>query len=103
MFEFEETKKCLDIINVYLKEEKKIIADLTSVFDNIIYFYDTKNSSKLNELILEAKTSIKQIDKNLFSNVDIIEKNIESYQKSKLEAKKEVIDILDDSNIRSID
>ena len=102
MFEFDETKKCLNIINVYLKEEKIIIDDLTNVFDNIIYYYNTNNSFKLNELIFEIRESIKKIDKNLYSNVDIIEKNIESYQKSKLEANKKVVNILDDTNIRTI-
>lgn len=103
MFEFEETKNSIDYMKVYLKEEKIILEDLISIFNNLSHFYNSNNSSKLNNLILELTTSLKQVDKNLSSNINIIESTVLNYEKDKEETKKRVIDILEDTNIKSID
>lgn len=103
MFEFEETKKSINYMKVYVKDEKIILDDLIKEFNNMSHFYNTNNSSKLDDLILELKISLEQLDKNLVNNISIIEKNVLSYKESKEEANDNVLDILEEANIKSID
>lgn len=103
MFEFEETKKSINYMKVYVNDEKIILDDLIKEFNNMSHFYNTNNSSKLDDLILELKISLEQLDKNLVNNISIIEKNVLSYKESKEEANDNVLDILEEANIKSID
>ena len=85
-----EIRKIINRTKVFLKEELEIIDDLSSLCEELLNCYETKNSDNLEEKQVSLVYNLKKMSNNNNNNILILEKNINIYNNIENEIVREI-------------
>ena len=80
--EIELVTKKLDF---YIRENDSYTSSIREIFDQLNYYYESKEVSKLDEIENHLYSKLKQIQKKLQKNKLIIEKALTDYKQTRIE------------------
>ena len=81
----DKIENIIDKAEMYKNEEEITFDNFNTNFHNILNYYKTKNSNKIQIISKELSDNLKKIIKNHQNNILVLSKNIEKY--SELENK----------------
>lgn len=81
--DIEELEKCVDIANVYSRDQMIILSQIKDVFSSVLLFCDSRIFNKLNNKQDEIINNINTASVNLLNYIGILDKVAKDYSSLK--------------------
>lgn len=79
---YEELDIIIKKVEMYLREENIILTELQKTFEEILFFYKSNNSNKINEIQEELDHKFPIIQKNHQTSITFLKDKINTYKQT---------------------